>query len=256
MNIIDRCEAMLSNIEDIENNQQINLKSREQLKLNIEKLEKENSALGEELDLLKNALELIRTISDETVQKSYKFIEDNINIALSKIFNKNIRQIKLRESTRGGQYPQLDLDLIVEGGVVRSLKNDSGHGIAQIVSLLSILCIICITGSRKLLILDETISGLSEKSRKMVNDILWSFTEIGFQFIISEHGFIPAGAKVYELESSGNKSSVIKERIEKNGLYLSYELNEIERANIENDVEGEIVVHKENTPLNNKVIQI
>ena len=116
-------------------------------------------------------------------------------------------KIRLKEYTRAGQYPQLELELIVENGKVRSLKNDSGHGLMQIISLLCVLSVIVLTGSRRVFVIDEVLSGLSENSRKIVAEILWTFTEIGFQFIVSEHGFIPKGSKVYHLKMTGEYPS-------------------------------------------------
>jgi ABC-type uncharacterized transport system ATPase subunit len=100
------------------------------------------------------------------------------------------------------------------------LKSDSGHGLAQIVSLLSILSLIVITGSRRILVMDEVISGLSVRNRQIVSDILWTFTEIGFQFIVNDHGFVPANSKVYHLEMVGDVSSVKQSYIAKKGVYL------------------------------------
>jgi hypothetical protein len=139
---------------------------------------------------------------------------------LERIFSESERRIYLKEYTRGGMYPQLEIELHVENGKIRSLKDDSGHGIMQVISLLCILSLIVITGNRRILVIDETLSGLSAKSRSIIDDILWTFTEIGFQFIISEHGYIPRNAKVYKLKSVGGISSVVDEYIESDGVYL------------------------------------
>ena len=68
--------------------------------------------------------------------------------------------------------------------------------------------------------MDEVISGLSVHNRKIVTDILWSFTEIGFQFLVNDHGYIPEGSKVYHLEMVGDVSGVKQTYISKNGVYL------------------------------------
>jgi hypothetical protein len=43
---------------------------------------------------------------------------------------------------------------------------------------------------------------------------LWAFTEIGFQFIICEHAFVPEGAKVYEVVNNGGVSSIARTYIQ------------------------------------------
>ena len=102
------------------------------------------------------------------------------------------------------------------------MKFNSGHGLTQVISLLCILTIIVITKSRRLLVLDEVLSGLSDSAREIIADILWTFTDIGFQFIICEHGFIPKGAKVYEMKNVNDLGSVANTYIEEQGVYLTY----------------------------------
>ena len=173
------------------------------------------------MDIATHAIEILRQVSDEAVSKAYKFLEENLNAALARMFVNTTRHITLREYTRNNQYPQLEIELTVAGGKKRSLKADSGHGLAQIVSLLSILSLIVITNSRRIMVMDEIISGLSVHNREIVTDILWTFTEIGFQFIVNEHGYVPKGSKVYHLEMVGDVSGVKETYIEQEGVYLN-----------------------------------
>ena len=83
------------------------------------------------------------------------------------------------------------------------------------------ICLIHITHSRKILVMDEIISGLSVHNREVVADILWQFTKVGFQFIVNEHGFVPKGSKVYHLEMVGDVSGVKESYIETQGVYLN-----------------------------------
>ena len=207
--------------DELELEQKALARTRENLEASIREKKDNTDKLAIELDKASNALAILRRISDDAVQQSYKFIMDNINAALERIFTKSKRSIQLREYTRAGAYPQLEIELITENGAKRSLKDDSGHGIAQIVSLMCELCLIVITGGRRILIIDETLSGLSAKSRRIIDDILWAFTDIGFQFIVSEHGYIPRGSKVYHLEMRSGVSQVVDEYIAGGGTYLN-----------------------------------
>lgn len=195
-------------------------KSRDSLEEIIKQLAEQNKNNKEALDIASNAILILRQVSDEAVSKAYGFLEKSLNSALARMFTNTTRKIEIKEFTLKNQYPQLQLILHVGNGKTRSLKTDSGHGLAQIVSLLSVLSLIVITGSRRILVMDEIISGLSVHNRKIVNDILWSFTEIGFQFIVNEHGFIPEGSRVYHLEMNGDVSGVKKSYIAKKGVYL------------------------------------
>ena len=234
----DNVNKFLSGVQDIEITQAANLRARSQLENNIQEIMKDYNNSKEALDIATHAIEILRQVSDEAVNQAYKFLEENLNEALAKMFENTTRHITLKEYTRNNQYPQLEIELTVGGGVKRSLKADSGHGLAQIVSLLSILCLIVITNSRRILVMDEIISGVSAHNRAIVSDILWAFTEIGFQFIVNEHGFIPAGSKVYHLEMVGNVSNVKNTYIEDSGVYLNGQIGKIDtREDIEEDTD-------------------
>lgn len=221
LEVKQRANLMLSTIGKIEIEQQANIRAKQKLEEGIAKLMKDNTDNREALDIATHAIEILNRVSDDAVSEAYKFIEENLNSALARMFENTTRQIKLHEYMRSNQYPQLEIQLVVGNGKTRSLKADSGHGIAQIVSLLSILSLIVLTNSRRILVMDEVISGLSVHNRKIVSDILWQFTEIGFQFIVNEHGFVPKGSKVYYLEMVGDVSHVKETYIESQGVYLN-----------------------------------
>lgn len=209
----------IEDIDTFESKQNALRATKEQLEESIKDTALEIKTASNDLEIATNALTILRNISDDAVTQSYKFIEDSINSALERIFDKTQRRIRLKETTRGGIHPQLEIELLVENNVVRSLKEDSGHGIMQIISLLCILTLIVITGGRRILLLDEILSGISATSRQIIDDILWSFADIGFQFIVSEHGYVPRGSKVYELEMVGGVSSIKREYVSE-GVYL------------------------------------
>ena len=224
----------LNEVKNIEINQAANIRAKNKLESDINQILELNKNNVEALDIATHAIEILRQVSDEAVGKAYKFLEENLNAALARMFENTTRHVTLREYTRNNQYPQLEIELTVAAGKKRSLKADSGHGLAQIVSLLSILCLIVITNSRRILVMDEIISGLSVHNREVVSDILWTFTEIGFQFIVNEHGFIPRGSKVYHLEMVGDVSHVKETYIEEQGIYLNGQIGESDE-DIENN---------------------
>lgn len=215
-----RVNSFISVVNQIEIENAAAERSRQSLENTIAQLAEENKNNKEALDIASNAITILRQVSDEAVSQAYGFLETSLNSALERMFENTTRKIEIKESIRNNQYPQLELILHVGNGKTRSLKTDSGHGLAQIVSLLSILSLIVITGSRRILVMDEVISGLSVHNRKIVSDILWSFTEIGFQFIVNDHGFIPKGSHVYHLEMNGDVSGVKQHYIANSGVYL------------------------------------
>lgn len=220
LEIKNKAYNLINVIDKIELENTAAIKSRQSLEDTIKEIMNRNKDNKEALDIATHAIEILQKVSDEAVGKAYRFLEQSLNSALSKMFTKTTRKIELKESLRNNQYPQLKIILHVGNGKTRSLKNDSGHGLAQIVSLLSILSLIVITGSRRILVMDEILSGLDVHNRQVVNDILWTFTEIGFQFIINDHGFVPENSKVYHLEMVGDVSNVKQTYLAKKGVYL------------------------------------
>ena len=219
---LSRVEKFICAVNDLEVQQMANIKTKEKLLADAEELVKKAELKQADLDIVTNAISILRIVSDNSVKESYEYITESVNAALSRIFTESTRRIRLQESTLKGQYPQLEVILEVGDGIERSLKFNSGHGLTQVISLLCILTIIVITKSRRLLVLDEVLSGLSDSAREIIADILWTFTDIGFQFIICEHGFIPKGAKVYEMKNVNDLGSVANTYIEEQGVYLTY----------------------------------
>lgn len=220
LNLRNKVANFINVVNQIEIENAAAERSRQSLEETINRLAEENKNNKEALDVASNAIAILRQVSDEAVSQAYGFLETSLNSALERMFENTTRKIEIKESIRNNQYPQLELILHVGNGKTRSLKTDSGHGLAQIVSLLSILSLIVITGSRRILVMDEVISGLSVHNRKIVSDILWSFTEIGFQFIVNDHGFVPEGSHVYHLEMNGDVSGVKQDYIATTGVYL------------------------------------
>lgn len=256
-----QANALIHKINQMELEQMSSIKTKEYLENQINELVEKNKANKEALDIATHAIEILRQVSDEAVKQAYEFLELNLNAALEKMFSNTTRKIRLKEYVRNHQYPQLEIELTVGNGKVRSLKTDSGHGLAQIVSLLCILSLIVITDSRRILVMDEVISGLSVHNRKIVTDILWSFTEIGFQFIVNDHGYIPEGSHVYHLEMVGDVSHVKQHYIAETGVYLQgngdkeYNYSNSEHLKIEeNDYMEEIEDNEDMEIEPNKVI--
>lgn len=217
---LNEAASLIKSIEELELSQQASLVAKAKLENNIRELQQKKANNKEAYDIATHAIEILRAVSDKQVAEAYTFLEDNINATLERMFSETTRKIHLQETSRG-QYPQLEIILTVANGKKRSIKADSGHGLAQIISLISIICLIHITHSRKILVMDEIISGLSVHNREVVADILWQFTKVGFQFIVNEHGFVPKGSKVYHLEMVGDVSGVKESYIETQGVYLN-----------------------------------
>jgi hypothetical protein len=200
--------------ESLVESNRVNIQTKNNLEKQLELLREQSEKNRLALDIATHAIEILNGISDDVVNKALEFLETELNAALDQMFVDSKRSIKIKQSMFRNQYPQLTFEVVTTTGSVRSLKSDSGHGLAQIVSLISTLSLIVITGARRFMILDEVISGVSVKNREIIDTILWSFADIGFQYIVNDHGYIPKGASVYEFKMVGDKSSCSRHWIE------------------------------------------
>lgn len=217
--MLEKATELVERIEAIEIQELAKENELERLKTKLEKLYVDKKISEEKLEIALGAVAILQKINEASVQKSYKFIEANLNNALSKIFDETTRKIRLEETTYRETYPQLDIILEVENGNTRSIASDSGHGLQQIISFLCILCIIVVSGERKIMVMDEILSGLSAKARKIIDEIMNQFaTNLGFQFIIIEHGFVPKNSLVYHLEMKDNISRIKETYVEETGV--------------------------------------
>jgi hypothetical protein len=162
--------------------------------------------------LVEKALRLIVEAGDVVAEDSYRLISGYVNNVLEKMFDKSSRQIRLTPRM-SGKNPSLAIEVIADG-VVRDLSESSGRGIAQIISLICVICLIVLNGSRRLVALDEVLSGVQPPNWPLLSEVIWAFTEIGFQFIVCEAVFAPIGAKVYEMVSENGTSRVARTYIE------------------------------------------
>ena len=255
-NVKELAKQFIDVVDQIEIQNKAAIETRNSIMNSITQLMEDNKENKEALAIAQNAIVILRQVSDDTVKEAYAFLEENLNTALAKMFRNSTRKIKIEESILRGQYPQLELRLEVENAKFRSLKSDSGHGIAQIVSLLCVLCLIVITGSRRILVMDEVISGVSVANREIISDIMWTFTEIGFQFIVNEHGFVPKGSCVHVLKVDGGVSKVVNQYIEHSGVYLQGESGkeyDYSQKQTDDDIDNNDIV---NTTVDTQVISI
>ena len=202
------------------------VRAKELLEKSVQENTRKVNILMGSKELHKQAIAVLEKLSSDAIDDSFAFIESSLNEVLAKIFQHSPRKIKIATTIARQKIPELHIELYAANGIKRDLKEDSGHGIRQLISLLCIMCLICITGTRKFLVLDEVMSGLSKESRQAVNDILWSFTQVGFQFVIVEHGFIAQGAQVYRLELDNDVSRVVDSYIDQNGFFLDTDTKE------------------------------
>ena len=127
---------------------------------------------------------VLQKMSDERNVKARMQIENMVNSALASIFVDELYKIEIDEYTHG-EYMHAQILLVDEQGHKMQLKNTSGGGLKEIISLLCNVALIVFTDSSRLLILDETFHGLHNTYAEIALEILTKLAkDNGFLFII------------------------------------------------------------------------
>lgn len=158
----------------------------------------------EEYNTLSGAGNLLNKIADARVKKAIDFIAMAVNDTLQKVFKDDFKQIVVEITSHMDTYPQLNFLLQNPDGLQRNLKTQEGDGLSQIISLLSTICLLYISGGRRFMLLDEVLNGLHPTALKVIEEILTVFEDkLGFQFMMINHGYTPNRGAVYHIDKQG-----------------------------------------------------
>lgn len=153
------------------------------------------------------AQQLLSSVSNSNTTAVLDYITGIINKALSEIFPYDTRRIYLEKSLHSGQRSHINVKLTTEDGTVRDLTLQSGTGLRQIISFLFVISLIEIRKGRRILLMDELLSGLHAEAKRIIVDIMQIFASEGFQFVMVEYG-VDAVGRIYLVEKP-NDTAVI-----------------------------------------------
>lgn len=144
---------------------------------------------SDEIEVLEKTSEFLKNMVDMRTAEAYDRIEETMNWCLSRVPLKQNYAIQINEfeDNRYGRGVALDL-IDLDTKKIRTVKNQTGTAISQIVSFLLSAVIIAISDSSRIMVLDELFSGLDDReSIRNFSDILQALAENeGFQFHIVE----------------------------------------------------------------------
>lgn len=183
------------------------LKDKEKLEKRVSDRKKELAKAQQDYINLLNAQKLLSTVSDDNTEATLLFVSGVINKALAEIFKGDTRRIHLSRNLYGGNKPHIVVELENGKGEKLDMSIQSGTGLRQIVSVLFVICLIEVRKGRRLLILDERLSGLHSEAKRILSEIMNIFAEGGFQFIFVEYSLNTLG-KLYNVEKPGNEAKV------------------------------------------------
>lgn len=177
------------------------------VKAKIDELTHRRDLLQNQYVVMLEAQQLLATVSDAGTNAVLDYITGIINKTLAELFPHDSRRIYLKRSLHNGQYAHINVILTGSGGKQRDLVLQSGTGLRQVISFLFVLSLIEIRKGRRILIVDEMLSGLHPKAKRVVADIIQIFAEEGFQFAMVEYGEDRLG-KIYLVEKPGSVATI------------------------------------------------
>lgn len=145
------------------------------------------SAKQEWQDLV-DSQKVLSSISEENTQRTLEYITKVINKSLAEIFQGQGRQVELSRTLYRDRYAHITVVLRTANGGTRDLDLQTGQGVKEVISFLFTVCLIAVRGGRRLLIMDELLSGLHAEAKQAVSHMIGVFCEEGFQFVMVEYG--------------------------------------------------------------------
>lgn len=186
---------------------QRDLLDKEKYQKSLEKRMEELSKTQQDYVNLLNAQKLLSTVSDDNTEATLLFVSGVINKALDEIFKGDTRRIHLSKKLYAGSKPHIVVELENGRGERLDMAIQSGTGLRQIISVLFVICLIEVRKGRRLVILDERLSGLHKEAKRILSEIIKIFSEGGFQFIFVEYTLNDLG-KLYSVEKPGDEARV------------------------------------------------
>lgn len=182
------------------------LADKSKLESRLEKRRQQIKEQEKEYEDLVAASKLISAVADKQSIETLDYITGVINKTLGELFKSDTRRIYLKKQMHAGRYAHLKVLLTDADGVEYDMMLQSGTGLRQVISFLFCLCLIQISGGRKLFIQDELLGGTHGAAKEVLKQIIKIFAK-DFQFVMIEYGFDDIG-KIYSVEKPNKYSNV------------------------------------------------
>lgn len=241
--LLESNKTTVTNSNELVNRSNSLIVSNQANRTNLQDLVNQYNQITEEitsvindLELRVRALMLIGSATDKSIEDAINKVTGVINHALALLFPKDRRAVSIRKTLYRNSYLHFEVILETGKGNKRSFKM-SGTGLAQIVSCLFNIAFLDISGSRKVLVMDEVLNGLHPKAKMLMRELLVALRD--YQFIIIEHN-MDIGSQ-YEAVKEGQRSFIRK--YNSNNYYTDFVLKA--NGHIPEEEESSIMVNEE-----------
>lgn len=190
MTINNRVEKMFKDVTNMRNNYMAKEIQRDAVLSTVQGYEQDIEKLNRAEVNYGKAAEAFKKIADTRNEEAKAVLEDVLNWALDNIDLEQRYSARLDERDSGRSGKEMVIVLVdKDTGNERTLRNQTGTAISQIVSFLMNIIVIKFSGATRIMVLDEVFSGLSDiETVRMFGEILVALAENeDFQFIMVEH---------------------------------------------------------------------
>ena len=121
------------------------------------------------------AQQLLASVSDSNTNAILDYITGIINKTLSEVFPYDTPRIFLEKKMFNNQHAHIVVKLLNSEGRERDIILQCGAGLRQVVSFLFVVSLIEIRKGRRILLMDELLSGLHSHAKRIILDIINSY---------------------------------------------------------------------------------
>lgn len=179
------------------------------LRLSLQKSNEDLIQLKKDIENHTIASTFLQSIIETVCESNLKKIETWVNLGLKRIFNDQIIEFKIEKAIKRNVNTY---QLILLKDNIAGNKNSYGGGILCVVSLILKLLFLEITKSPKFLVLDESLSFLSEKyienCSAFINILIKEFN-LNVILVTHQEKFKEYASHVYEAKNMNNQTQFI-----------------------------------------------
>ena len=186
---------------------EVRLKEQKDLLVDLEALGERVKDMNQRYAVMIEAQQLLGAVSEQNTNYVLDYVTGVINKTLAEMFPHDIRRVFLEKHMHAGKYPHIRVKLLTSTGEVRDLVMQSGTGQRQVISFLFVVCLIELRKCRRILLMDEILSGVHITAKKVIMDIMQIFAEEGFQFVFIEHAGMENFGRRYIIEKPDTTAS-------------------------------------------------